>query len=585
MYLYILITLCCFQCVEQNVTRDMTIRAHDGSLWYLIEVIATILRHLKEQLEDHLSRTINPLKATEFNWVITVPAIWQDRGRRMMREAGYLVRYVLIHQKWIVNLYFYSFQTLLVSQAGLCSDAHVIQHLTEPANGKELTRPPETNGHRLTLAPEPEAAANYCRQMKASDLAKHAMEDGSDSLQSSCYMIVDVGGGTVDITANKVDDSNSIHVLRSPTGNDCGGMMVNLEFMELLQLIFGEKPTDIKHGSSLEDCFPELLSSGDPILCALRKSALNLLIYKSFEDEKERLGNKIGIRDGSNDEEMKIKLPEKVLDYYGVQRIQSHISTHFGDQVDIEDGILYIQNQLLKQLFTRTLEGIVKCVHIVLDDLRDQVDTVYLVGGFGGCKYVYEHLQQLMKSDFSDQAVRVIVPTDHKLAVAQGAVKYKQQKICSRMIDATYGVAVSVKYDDRHHSEEYFRWDHEYGNPICIDAFLTFGAKGDIVKSEDVFVDEVIPGVENEKVIKIPIMRSTRPSLEYATERSTAGEVTQHLADKVGELEMHVNDILAYEQRVFRIMMDFTQSEVKARAFYVTNNEEVETVLNFLATQ
>ena len=70
----------------------MMMRAHDGSQWYLIEVIATVLRHLKEQLEEHLSRTISPLKATEFNWVITVPAIWQNRGRRMMREAGYLVR-------------------------------------------------------------------------------------------------------------------------------------------------------------------------------------------------------------------------------------------------------------------------------------------------------------------------------------------------------------------------------------------------------------------------------------------------------------------------------------------------------------
>ena len=470
-------------------------------------------------------------------------------------------------------------------QAGLCSDAHVIQHLTEPANGKELTRPLETNGHQLTLAPEPEAAANYCRQMKASDLAKHVTVNGSDGLQSSCYMIVDVGGGTVDITANKVDDSHDIHVLRSPTGNDCGGIMVNLEFMKMLQLIFGEKPTNIKHGSSLEDCFPGFLPSSDPDLSALRKSALNLLIYQRFEDEKERLGNKIGVHSSSGDEEMKIKLPGKILECYGIDQIQSNISSHFSGQADLEDGVLYIQIQHVEKLFTPALEGIVKCTQIVLNDLRDQVDTIYLVGGFGGCKYVYEHLQQLVMSDFSDQAVRVVVPTDHKLAVAQGAVKYKHQKICSRMIDASYGIGVSVEYDARHHREEYFRYGHEDGLPICIDAFLTFGAKGDTVKAEDVFVDEIIPGVENEKVIKIPIMRSTHPLLEYTTERSTDGEVTQHLADKVGELEMHVNDILSKDQRVFRIMMDFTQSEVKARACYVTNNEEVETILNFLSAQ
>ena len=66
-------------------------RAQDGSQWYLIEVIAFMIRHAKDWLEDHLSRSPTPLKTTDFNWVITVPAIWQARGRGMMREAAYMV--------------------------------------------------------------------------------------------------------------------------------------------------------------------------------------------------------------------------------------------------------------------------------------------------------------------------------------------------------------------------------------------------------------------------------------------------------------------------------------------------------------
>ena len=34
---------------------------------------------------------MRPLKTTDFDWVITVPAIWDARGKRMMREAAYLV--------------------------------------------------------------------------------------------------------------------------------------------------------------------------------------------------------------------------------------------------------------------------------------------------------------------------------------------------------------------------------------------------------------------------------------------------------------------------------------------------------------
>ena len=32
-----------------------------------------------------------PLQATDFHWVLTVPAIWKDRGKQMMREAAYKV--------------------------------------------------------------------------------------------------------------------------------------------------------------------------------------------------------------------------------------------------------------------------------------------------------------------------------------------------------------------------------------------------------------------------------------------------------------------------------------------------------------
>ena len=62
------------------------------SNWYLIEVIAYIIRHLKDMLLGHLSMNGSSISAaSDFHWVITVPAIWQARGKAMMREAGYLV--------------------------------------------------------------------------------------------------------------------------------------------------------------------------------------------------------------------------------------------------------------------------------------------------------------------------------------------------------------------------------------------------------------------------------------------------------------------------------------------------------------
>ena len=56
-----------------------------------MEVIAHILKYLKEILINKMKRSDWDLEATDFDWVITVPAIWRARGKQMMREAGYKV--------------------------------------------------------------------------------------------------------------------------------------------------------------------------------------------------------------------------------------------------------------------------------------------------------------------------------------------------------------------------------------------------------------------------------------------------------------------------------------------------------------
>lgn len=70
----------------------MKIKAKNGKEYYLVDVIAQILKYLKIELIQHsLQYADHPLEATEFQWVITVPAIWRTGGKQMMRIAGYKV--------------------------------------------------------------------------------------------------------------------------------------------------------------------------------------------------------------------------------------------------------------------------------------------------------------------------------------------------------------------------------------------------------------------------------------------------------------------------------------------------------------
>ena len=66
-------------------------KAKNGKEYFLVEVIAHILKYLKDMLIRSLSGSHIPLEATDFDWVITVPATWRARGKQMMREAGYKV--------------------------------------------------------------------------------------------------------------------------------------------------------------------------------------------------------------------------------------------------------------------------------------------------------------------------------------------------------------------------------------------------------------------------------------------------------------------------------------------------------------
>ena len=59
-----------------------------------------ILKFLKEKLLnlEELSRGLTgAMEASDFKWIITVPAMWKARGKQMMREAAYMVRHDIVH--------------------------------------------------------------------------------------------------------------------------------------------------------------------------------------------------------------------------------------------------------------------------------------------------------------------------------------------------------------------------------------------------------------------------------------------------------------------------------------------------------
>ena len=104
----------------------------------------------------------------------------------------------------------------------MCSDS-------EPPNlclatGNYSLPAEEKPSEKLSLALEPESAAIHCRQK-----VKVASKVRQYLVHAKNYLVVDIGGGTVDIASHAIVEG-CIEELAQPAGNFWGGTTVNEEF-------------------------------------------------------------------------------------------------------------------------------------------------------------------------------------------------------------------------------------------------------------------------------------------------------------------------------------------------------------------
>ncbi|XP_019861318.1 PREDICTED: heat shock 70 kDa protein 12A-like [Amphimedon queenslandica] len=504
---------------DKSLDRTTQVSSFTGGSYYLIEVIAFILTHLKEKLlVDHLKRNY---KSSDFDWVITVPAIWKARTRRMMREAAYM--------------------------AGLTSDAPGITRFSPV--GSPLPRPEEVNPEKLSLALEPEVAAIA---------AQHQSEVSGSPPQR--YMVVDIGGGTVDITVHD-KSSGRISVVLPPMGNIWGGTTVN----EALSMLLEEAVDDGGFQSFIES---------DPISA---RATLNKLFYEEFEERKKRFGNTI---EGFS--EITLILPRPFIRYYGSDKLYE--ASKLNMCYDPIDDSLSIGYDLLEQkIFKSTVDKIIECVRAAFDGLTDHIDTVYLVGGFGGCRFVSQRIEEAIAQHRCMLYDNIVCPIQPDLAVVSGAVMWRKDPniIQSHVADATYGIGCVPVFDPSIHDEHYKYLDEEDRKQRCDNVFKVFVLKGEVIKDE-VYKATLIPHSQTKTQTCIPIYCTGDDGVQYT--RDKEGKLTVR---KIGELVLDLPnpDNVPNNEREYDVFMDFSGTEIQARAQYNITGEEVKTVCDFLTNQ
>lgn len=319
-------------------------------------LIAAYLRELRERAL--LSITGGGFHPDEVRWCLTVPAIWDDAARNLMRQAA--------------------------QEAGF-------------PYGRE----------RLLLVTEPEAAAVYCAVGRGAGIG------GEATLPT---LVVDCGGGTVDIAGYRDRGDGTLEELCTPVGGKQGSDYINRRFeQELARRVGADAYRALKEREhellALLDGFESAkasfrVDSDEPVRVPLSFAAGNTIVRHGG---LERLAS---TQNGVDDE---IVLAADVM------------RTLFEGTVD----------PLVRQVVTRARELLAVCGPA--ENLR-----VVVVGGFAQSLYVRSRLTDDVTREFGGR-VRVVIPPSPARAVLAGAVHYacRPEIVHSRRARSSYGAAIA----------------------------------------------------------------------------------------------------------------------------------------------
>ena len=430
--------------------------------------------------------------------------------------------------------------------------------------GKGISRPVD-HMQMLKIALEPECAAlSYLKYQNDN------MADYSDRYQcqaNKSYLVLDIGGGTVNITALMCTEDGYI-IVTPPLGNTSGGMKVNNVFSDFLQDLVGDRNfKSFRSGGAWfsDKPLPEY------------QAALSDIIYNRFEKLKVHFGDRVSYP-LSEEGKMCMLLDRRFVNF-GKFRRRIQQCNDPGIHLAGDRNILQIQYSKMVEFFQPVLESIEECVLQALDKVKiDKIDAVLFAGDFGGCKYVFEFLKKVILRCCTSRRPAFLVPTQYKLVVSRGGVHYCRQPeiIVARKIDASYGLGVSCTFLEGIHRADYAYYDDD-GTMKCVNVVQLFVEKDQIVKTNEVYTIDTTPVYEAQLTSSYNLYRSTNPNVFYTTDENT---------EKIGKLVIDTPnpDNLPKYQRKIRITVSFSCTEITARiqALYLPGQPFVQTTLEFL---
>ncbi|RDA95415.1 hypothetical protein CP533_5382 [Ophiocordyceps camponoti-saundersi (nom. inval.)] len=367
-----------------------------------IDVAADYLFKLRQAMRSALQKTLGEVFNREernIRYYLTVPAIWNDAGKAATRAAAI--------------------------QAGFLRDE---------------------NDNRLTLISEPEAAALFCSKTGLLNLKVH-----------DAVLIVDCGGGTVDLIAYEMEEENPFTVAEctAGSGDSCGSTALNRNFSNILR-------TKIRKMK-----LPDGSKTAGRVYAKCIMDFENR-IKADFRNNGQKWAVDVGIE---------AEFPE----------------------AGIEEGYMTFTNEEILQCFEPVVNRILELVRnqiIAIQAQNRTLQNILVVGGFGASEYLFQQIKLHVPPQFQAKVVR---PMDSVAAIVKGAVTagITERIVTHRVARRHYLMATLQPFKEGYHPEAY-RVPSLDGKDRCKFTRQIFVQKGQKVKNGEPvkvsFFRQVAPG-------------------------------------------------------------------------------------------
>lgn len=496
-----------------NLSIDTDLHAANGKRVKALDIFAYALAFFKEQALKELSDQAGAdFDNADVRWVITVPAIWKMPAKQFMREAAY--------------------------KAGLVS---------------------RDNPDQLIIALEPEAASIYCRKLRLHQMVdlgtKTALNGysptenvGGGMTQGDRYVVVDCGGGTVDLTVHQIRlPEGHLKELYKASGGPHGSIGIDYEFEKLLCKIFGQDFID---------------------QFKIKRPAAWVDLMIAFESRK-----RAAAPDRSNP--LNINLPFSFIDYY--KKFRGHSVEHALRKSNVDfvkwssQGMLRMSPDAMNALFKPTIDHIIQHLTELFD--RPEVTDIkflFLVGGFAESPLLQQAVQNMLQG-----RSRIIIPHDVGLTILKGAVLFGLDPsiIKVRRSPLTYGVGVLNRFvEGKHPPEKMLVKD---GTRWCTDVFDTFISADQSVALGETVKRSYTPAKPSQQVIVIHV---------YCSEKESAIFISDPGVRKCGTLKLDVSGTESpAARREIQTLMQFGDTEIRAMAIDVATSRSVKASIDFLS--